>query len=171
MSERNGIVLTKAAILQGIEECKLIEVESLGGSVWIRRLGDGDIAEIEATQVRSGRMYEEKGKDEEGEDGPEQVRGLVSIPPDEFARNMREARQKAVAVALTNRKNGDEWTVQEVARLGRKVVNEIAEEVVRFSDLEEEASFLGWQSIEPIEEDPEEDSLVRREGEGQGEDV
>lgn len=166
MSQSNGI-LTKSEILLGPKDCKKIEVEALDGAIWIRKLGDGELAEIEALQSEGGEYVSDRSGDDiaemeakdtsaSGDNGRprgRRRRGEIKLDLGKAIKNMRAAKHLALAFALSNDKNGDEWTQREVAQLPRDAVDEIAWKVVEHSDLEDDATFRGWREIERMAEE------------------
>ncbi len=145
-------VLKKSDILKGQEKTKKIEVKSLGGSIFIRALSDG-----EATQIQE-KVMEGSSPSQEDED-------KVKFDPQVAIRNSREARYMLVASGLSNKDNDEEWSPEDVGRLKREIIEEIADKVIEYSGLSSSPTFRLWRSVEEeankIEQ--EEAAKIRRE--------
>jgi len=129
---QNG-VLKKSEILQGQKKTKCIELQSLGGSVHIRPLSEGEAASIREEIMEGGKATED---------------GKINFDPKEGLQKIRNARNKVVAKGLSNDDNGEGWTPGEVGQLRKDAIDELADEIVHYSGLENEPTFRAWRKYD-----------------------
>lgn len=121
-------VLSKAAILKGVEHVETVEVKSLGGKVKIRPLSSGEWNTI-LVESQKG-----LGEVELNVGGFGRTDGVLSI--DLSKQTASDFRSKIRAVALALSVGGEEWTEDEVEALPNGAVEELFEHVKTISGIE-----------------------------------
>lgn len=127
-------ILKKSDILQGIDKPRKINIETLGGELWLRPLSSSEITEIvnieaegygkwESTTSQKGRRFEK---------GESLTKGSMDLAK----LNSAEARSKHECIykSLDNPKNEeDPWELEDIRRLHQNIVNEIYDKVMDIS--------------------------------------
>lgn len=135
--------ITKSDILSGSDRIVKREVESLGGEMYFAVLGDAELTEIHAKMAK-GQRVKSAGK----ENKPD-----ITMDAGEALMNTREARYEAIAKSLSNEKQGEDWSPEEVANLGGDVVDELSEIVADISGVLNRPAFQSWERPGKAEED------------------
>jgi len=120
----------KQQLMSGTKATKEIKIE--GNKLYIRKLSDGELNQIELN------MLDEKG---EGE-----IKGDRFIPNDPASayRVQRKAQNKLLALALDTEKNEDKWEEEDMDQLPREIRNELTTQVILFNKLEDDMTFRGF---------------------------
>lgn len=123
-------LLTKEQILQGADATYDIHVKALGGTVRVRHVTDGEMAEWQARRVRGQRIRQsmEQGSSENG-DGSEQANpdigtGTIDIDLHASHSAIQDSNCWLVAKALSH--SGEKWSEQEVKKMPPGAPGEIA---------------------------------------------
>jgi len=131
------MTLKKSDILQG-QKCKKVPVEALDGEVWIRRLTDPEVADIQAVMASDQSKMTIKGD--------KVIEEETEIDARTAMKNSRKSRHAAIAYSLTNEKSGEEWEPEEVAEgLSPDAIDELAHKIAEFSGFLGMRSFRGWK--------------------------
>ena len=126
-------MINKSDILNGAKQCKEITVEALNNeTIFIRKLNDGEIAEITSIIVSGGKMVNNDGEME------------VQISGEEAIKNTKRAKHVAIAYSLTNKENPDKWKPSEIAQLTSDVVQELGKKVAEYSGMLNTKTFRNW---------------------------
>lgn len=135
------VILTKDAILKGIDKVEKCEIKSLGGEIYLRPLSQGEWAELEDIEARAIGVFEtnESAKRK----GKRQLPGTMSssgkISLEKTSKAKREAQTLAIKYSLNNDKNQDKWTEKEISKLPKKAFEEIYDAIEWISGVEGES--------------------------------
>ena len=133
------MAISKSDILNGAKQCKEITVETLGDTTYIRKLTDGEVAEV-TTKIASG------GEIVGSKDDPE--KSEIRMSGEKAIMNTRRAKHYAIAKALTNNENSDKWKPDEVSTLSSDIVDELGEKVAEYSGIIHKKTFQSWKRNE-----------------------
>lgn len=129
-------VLTKSSILNGINQPQKVEIESLGGELWLRPLSSAEVDEIINIEARGFGKFEatntNRTKGKRIQKGESISRGQMDVTK----MNEAEAKAKYTAIfkSLDNPKNEDDpWEYEDITHLPPNVTKEIKDKIDEIS--------------------------------------
>jgi len=127
------VTLKKADILRGINDPVQIEIKSLGGNLWLRPLSNKEIDELEEMEAKAMGTFETKERASRRGASEQNSTGKLNVA--KITRASAEVQVEKVFRSLDNPRNIDDeaWTYEEVNRLKKHQVNEIADKVDELS--------------------------------------
>lgn len=123
-------VLTKSAILEGINKVEKVEIKSLDAEMWLRPLSAAELDEIEAIEAKGMGVVEQNTTS---------LQAAQSVKLDVFkiTTSSAKAKYEKICKSLDNPKNQDDpWTVEEIQQLPKSAINEINDKVNELSGVE-----------------------------------
>lgn len=135
------VVLTKSALLNGAKHAEKVELESVGGEIYLRPLTQAEVNVYESYVPQAMGTFETNEKRGRRKGTDINTSGKVNLAKTSSA----QAEAEAYAVATSMTCKDEEWTEEDVKGLDRVVFKEIFEHVKRLSGIEEE-------DLEEIEE-------------------
>jgi hypothetical protein len=128
--------LTKDVILKGIQHREVLEVPKLGGSVTIRPLNDGELAEVRSVALRglSDQAIRQITRIQQvGKAGDSDIDGLTGDDLMQAQSNNAQGEKIAAAYGLSC--DGEKWSTEDVGRLPVGVPEYIASKVMALSGI------------------------------------
>ena len=122
-------LLTKSDILQGINDPKKVEIESLNGELWLRPLSSAEIDEITNIEAQGYGTFNASSRQKNTV-----AEGKMNLP--KMQEKSNEAKYTAIHKSINNDKYDEEWTLTELKQFNKKAINEIYEKVMDLSGVE-----------------------------------
>ncbi|MGN0176639.1 MAG: hypothetical protein ACI389_02255 [Methanobrevibacter sp.] len=125
-------ILTKDAILRGINKIEKCELISADGEIYLRPLSQGEwneINEIEAAAVGTFNTNERGSRGRTTSETNGTINVLKATKAD------HKAKVKTINISINNEKNMEEWDDEDILKLPTDVFNEIYDEVLRISGI------------------------------------
>lgn len=122
-------ILTKSDILQGINDPKKVEIESLNGELWLRPLSSAEIDEITNIEAQGYGTFNASSRQKNTV-----AEGKMNLP--KMQEKSNEAKYTAIHKSINNDKYDEEWTLTELKQFNKKAINEIYEKVMDLSGVE-----------------------------------
>ena len=122
-------LLTKSDILQGINDPKKVEIESLNGELWLRPLSSAEIDEITNIEAQGYGTFNASSRQKNTV-----AEGKMNLP--KMQEKSNEAKYTAIHKSINNDKYDEEWTLTELKQFHKKAINEIYEKVMDLSGVE-----------------------------------
>jgi hypothetical protein len=122
-------LLTKSDILQGINDPKKVEIESLNGELWLRPLSSAEIDEITNIEAQGYGTFNASSRQKNTV-----AEGKMNLP--KMQEKSNEAKYTAIHKSINNNKYDEEWTLTELKQFNKKAINEIYEKVMDLSGVE-----------------------------------
>lgn len=144
------MVITKSDILEGKNKYKKEYIEAFEDEVWLRKLTDPEVTELQSIMASAGGSKMEMAvsnlENVDNKDKEDIEIRDMEVDTSKAIQKSREARYTAIAYSLSNEKSGDEWTPEEVKDgLEPAAINELAEKIAEFSGVIGMKSFRGWK--------------------------
>lgn len=122
-------ILTKATILNGIDNPQKVKIETLKGELWLRPLSSAEVNEI--MNIEAQGMGTISASALKGQTTADTKMNLAKMQE-----KQNEARYIAIHKSINNPKNNDEWTIDELQQLPADAVIEIYDQVMKISGAE-----------------------------------
>jgi hypothetical protein len=122
-------LLTKSDILQGINDPKKVEIETLNGELWLRPLSSAEIDEITNIEAQGYGTFNASSRQKNTV-----AEGKMNLP--KMQEKSNEAKYTAIHKSINNDKYDEEWTLTELKQFNKKAINEIYEKVMDLSGVE-----------------------------------
>lgn len=133
-------ILTKDAILKGINDVQKYEIQSLGGEIYLRPLSQGEWDELAQIESKAMGFFETNESSQRRGKRPSASTmtssGKIDLAKTTSAR--QESMRLALAMSLNNSKNNDEWTEEDVKNLKSDAFNEIYNKIREISGIEDD---------------------------------
>lgn len=128
------MVLTKSQILLGKDNVETVELESCNNEkIYLRPLTVAEVNELEELEASAMGIFETTETNNRRQRSQAQTKGKINLAKTTKASS--EMKAQAVSLSLNNPKNNDDWTVEDVKEMPRKVFNEIYEHVQEISGM------------------------------------
>ena len=124
------MVLTKEAILNGINQIEEYEIEALDGSVYLRPLSESEMITVEKIEAKGIGTYESTQK------GRRDATNRGKINLEKATDSSGNARLTKIQLSMNNDKNPDSWTIEEIGQLPRGAINELESIIDEISGIE-----------------------------------
>lgn len=123
-------LLSKNDILKGINNIQKVEIESLGGEIYLRPLSEAELQDLDLIEAKAMGVYEstQKGRSDTLN------KGKINLAKATEASN--EARIKKIELSINNEKNAEDWTPDEIKSLSRETINELNDKIDELSGVE-----------------------------------
>lgn len=123
-------LLSKNDILKGINNIEKVEIESLGGEIYLRPLSEAELQDLDLIEAKAMGVYEstQKGRSDTLN------KGKINLAKATEASN--EARIKKIELSINNEKNAEDWTPDEIKSLSREAINELNDKIDELSGVE-----------------------------------
>lgn len=123
-------LLSKNEILKGINNIQKVEIESLGGEIYLRPLSEAELQDLDLIEAKAMGVYEstQKGRSDTLN------KGKINLAKATEASN--EARIKKIELSINNEKNAEDWTPDEIKSLSREAINELNDKIDELSGVE-----------------------------------
>ena len=122
-------ILTKATILNGIDNPVKVEIEALQGEIWLRPLSSAEVNEVLNIEAEGLGTFNASN-----------IRGQTSTDGKMNLAKMQEKQNEAHYIAIhksiNNDKNNDEWTIDELQQLPSDAIKEMYDQVMKISGAE-----------------------------------
>jgi hypothetical protein len=122
-------LLTKSDILQGINDPKKVEIETLNGELWLRPLSSAEIDEITNIEAQGYGTFNASSRQKNTV-----AEGKMNLP--KMQEKSNEAKYTAIHKSINNDKYDEEWTLTELKQFNKKAINEIYQKVIDLSGVE-----------------------------------
>jgi hypothetical protein len=122
-------LLTKSDILQGINDPKKVEIESLNGELWLRPLSSAEIDEITNIEAQGYGTFNASSRQKNTV-----AEGKMNLP--KMQEKSNEAKYTAIHKSINNDKTSDEWTMEELKEFNKNAIEEIYEKVMDLSGVD-----------------------------------
>ena len=119
-------ILTKADILQGIDNPKKIKITSLNGELWLRPLSSAEVNEVMNIEAQGMGTFNASNIR-----GQTTADAKMNLPKMQEKQN--EARYIAIHKSINNDKNNDEWEISELQMLPADAITEMYDQVMEIS--------------------------------------
>lgn len=121
-------VLTKADILMGVNSPKKIEIETLGGELWLRPLSSAEANEIMNIEAQGYGTF--NASSIRGQTTTDGKMNLAKVQE-----KQAEAKYQAIFKSINNKKN-DEWDYEEIKEMPSDAIDEIYKKVMDLSGVD-----------------------------------
>lgn len=139
-------MLTKSQILEGTNAIVKVKLETLDDEIYLRPLSVAEVNELEELEATAMGVFEAtETNNRKRNQGQAQTKGKINLAKTTKASS--EAKIKAVYLSINNEKNIDEWNIDDIKKINKKIFNEIYENV-------EEISGLKNVDLEDVEDFP-----------------
>lgn len=124
------MVLTKSEILGGINHIQKINIESLGGELYLRPLSESELMEVDLVEAKA------LGTFESTQTGRKSASNKGKINLAKATQASSQAKLTKIQLSINNEKNAEEWTLEEIGQLSRETINELSSKVDEISGVE-----------------------------------
>lgn len=121
-------VLTKADILMGINSLKKVNIEALGGELWLRPLSSAEVNEILNIEAQGFGTFNATSNR-----GQTMTDGKMNLA--KVQEKQAEAKYNAIHKSINNDKN-DEWAYDEIKQLPSDAIDEIYNQIMDLSGVD-----------------------------------
>lgn len=123
-------VLSKLDILNGINNIQKVEIESLGGEIYLRPLSESELQDLEMIESKALGVYESSQKGRRDAI----TKGKINVAKATEASNT--AKIQKIFLSINNDKSPEEWSEEEIGQLSRKTINELIDKINEISGVE-----------------------------------
>lgn len=139
-------MLTKSQILEGTNAIVKVKLETLKDEIYLRPLSVAEVNDLEEIEASAMGVFEAtETNNRRRNQGQAQTKGKINLAKTTKASS--EAKIKAVYLSINNEKNIDEWSMDDIKKINKKIFNEIYEHV-------EEISGIKNVDLEDVEDFP-----------------
>lgn len=121
-------VLTKQDILMGIKSLKKVEIEALGGEIWLRPLSSAEVNEVLNIEAQGYGTFNASNNR-----GQTMTDGKLNVA--KMQEKQAEAKYNAIHKSINNKSN-DEWSYEEIKELPNNAVDEIYKKIMDLSGVD-----------------------------------
>ena len=122
-------ILTKATILNGIDNPQKVKIKALKGEIWLRPLSSAEVNEILNIEAQGMGTF-----------NAAQIKGQTKADAKMNLAKMQEKQNEATYIAIhksiNNPKNSDEWRIDELQQLPADAVKELYDKIMKISGAE-----------------------------------
>jgi hypothetical protein len=124
------MVLKKEDIISGINNIQKVEIESLGGEIYLQPLSEAQLSEIDLIEAKAMGVYESSQR------GRNDAVNTGKINLAKATEASAEARIAKISLSINNDKSPDTWTDEEIGSLPRNVIEELVEKINEISGVD-----------------------------------
>ena len=131
-------IIKKADVLHGILDPKKVQIESLGGELWLRPLSSAEVDEINQIEAEGYGNYETNSKNQTRGNktsiGETISKGKINVL--KMQKATTKAKYTAIYMSLDNSKNEDDpWEMGDIQALKQDQVDELHKKVQEISGM------------------------------------
>ena len=119
-------ILTKATILNGIDNPVKVKIKTLKGEIWLRPLNSAEVNEVMNIEAQGMGTFNASN-----------IRGQTTADAKMNLSKMQEKQNEAKYIAIhksiNNPKNNDEWEINELQMLPADAITELYDQVMEIS--------------------------------------
>ncbi len=119
-------ILKKSDILLGIDTPRKVNIESLGGEIYLRPLSSNEMNEVVNIEAEGYGVFDAKSKGRTAD-----ATGKMNLKKMNEA--SARARYEAIYLSINNPKNDDEWSKEELYLLHNNQIMELYDNVMEIS--------------------------------------
>ena len=123
------MVLKKSDVLLGIDDPRLVMIDSLGGELYLRPLSSAEINKIVSIEAKGYGQFEASNNNRQT-----LTKGNMDLAKMNDA--TAKAQYEAIHLSINNDLNEDDWKIEEIRRLPTNVIKELYENIMQISGAE-----------------------------------